>query len=602
MTVRIVPWVALAALFLPRIAIAAEPDAGPPDVLLQSLVSEAERASAALKTNDEGPLYYLSYRVHDGTSTSLSASYGALDADVESDDPLAGRVRWLDISARVGTPQLDNTHKLRGSGFDFGGPQGGMSQLPIDDDSDALRLAIWRTTDKAYKRAVKQLIKVKANKMVKVAEADDAADFDQEPAQIHLEPRQTSTLDKKAWAARLKRLSALFKDHPRILNSQIALYSSAWTNYFVDTAGSRIREPQSFARVMISASTKADDGMELNLYRDFEAVQSDGLPTDAVLEDAIQKLIGELEALRTAPVVDPYSGPAIVSNRAAAVFFHEIFGHRIEGHRQKDADEGHTFTHKVGQPVLPAFLSVVDDPTRAKFGDTWLNGHYAFDDDGVPAQSTNLVENGVLKGFLMGRSPITGFAHSNGHGRAMQGLPTVSRQGNLIVTSSKRESFADLRKQLIEEVKRQKKPYGLVFEDISGGFTQTRAAMTPQAFKVLPLVVKRVYPDGRPDELVRGVNLIGTPLESFEKILATGDDDAVFNGYCGAESGYVPVSAVAPSLLLSEIEVERTTPNHDRLPLLPPPLHPEAKWNDAVATPATNPVSVTPAATKPGGK
>jgi predicted Zn-dependent protease len=570
------------------------------DAVLRALTTEADEVTRSLKGKGDSPLYYLSYRVHDGVSLSLTASFGALVSGAEGDDPLSGRNRLLDVSARVGSPTLDNTHKIRGGRFDFdmGDNGGGINPLPVEDDEGAMRLAIWRATDRTYKRALKQFIRVRANKAVKVAEEDDAGDFSSEPPVVDLKPKQTLTLDRKAWEARLKKLSALFKNHPLILRSQVTLDGIAWTNYFVDTDGTRIREPQSFFRVMVSGTIKADDGMELDLYRDFEALSPDQLPKDAELEAAVNEVATELEALRTAPVIEPYSGPAIVTNRAAAVFFHEVFGHRIEGHRQKDADEGHTFTHKVGQGIVPSFVSVVDDPTREKFGDIWLNGHYLYDDEGVVARPTSLVENGVLKGFLMSRSPIHNFEHSNGHGRGQPGLKTVSRQGNLIVSSSKQVPFAELRKQLIAEVKRQGKPYGLIFEDISGGFTLTRAEAMPQAFKVLPLVVKRVYVDGRPDELVRGVNLIGTPLQSFEKILATGDDFAVFNGFCGAESGFVPVSAVAPSLLIGEIEVERQTPNHDRLPLLPPPLHPEVNLASAPASkPADKKLDTAPANT-----
>jgi TldD protein len=228
--------------------------------------------------------------------------------------------------------------------------------------------------------------------------------------------------------------------------------------------------------------------------------------------------------------------------------------------------------------VVPDFISVNDDPTMQKFHETYLNGYYEFDDEGVPAQRAALVDHGVLKGFLMERSPIKSFPHSNGHGRAQPGLAPVARQGNLIVDSTNRVPFPKLREALIQEVKKRGKPYGLMFESISGGFTFTRTGYLPQAFKVMPLVVWRVYPDGRPDELVRGVDIVGTPLQSFEKILTTGDDDAVFNGVCGAESGWVPVSAVAPSLLVGEIEVERKAKGHDRPPLLPPPNLPDANW------------------------
>jgi TldD protein len=545
------------------------------DPVLDVLAAEASRAAAALKSAGDTPLYYLSYRVSDSTHFDIAASYGALVTSDEADEPMNGRSRVLDVSVRVGTPALDNTHKIRGGRFEFDPSDFGMTPalLPIEDDRGALSLAVWTATDQAYKKALKKLVRVRTNKAVKVTEEDDAADFSMEPTQTAIGPRQNGAFDREAWSVRVKRLSALFKGHPGILNSRVSVEGSAWTSYFVDTDGARIRAPQSAFRVMVSGNVKADDGMELNLYRDFEAVTPDQLPHDRELQAAVNELVAQLEALRTAPTTTPYSGPAIITNRAAAVFFHEIFGHRMEGHRQKDADEGHTFTHKVGQQVLPKFVSVVDDPTRDRFGETWLNGHYAYDEEGVPAQRAPLVESGVLRGFLMGRSPIHGFPRSNGHGRAQPGLAVVARQGNLIVSSSKQVPFAELRRQLIGEVKRQGKPYGLVFEDISGGFTQTRADWTPQAFKVLPLVVKRIYPDGRPDELVRGVDLIGTPLQALEKILATGDDPAVFNGFCGAESGFVPVSAVAPSLLVGEIEVERHKPDHDRPPLLPPPLH-----------------------------
>jgi predicted Zn-dependent protease len=568
------------ALCASATARADSPPSGSDDPILQALTAECDRTSQGLKGKGDTPLYYLSYRVHDGLFVDMSASFGALDSEEETNDPLAGRVRVLDVSARVGSPKLDNTHKIRGGRFDFDFSDFNIDRLtlPIEDDPGALRLAVWKATDHAWKHAVKKLIQVRTNKAVKVDEEDTAADFSSGKPSVDVQPRSTWTLDRPKWRERLKVLSAAFKDHPNILRSSVRLEGHLWTNYFVDSEGSRLREPQSFVRIMISGSVKADDGMELDLYRDFEAVTPEALPTDEELKTATADLISRLEALRKAPVIEPYSGPAIITNRAAGVFFHEIFGHRIEGHRQKDPDEGHTFTHKVGQSVLPAFLSVTDDPTRATFGPTVLNGHYAFDDEGTPAQAVKLVDNGVLKSFLLSRSPIKDFPASNGHGRAQPGLPPVSRQGNLIVSSTQQLPFAQLRQRLVDEVKKQGKPYGLVFEDISGGFTQTEAGMMPQAFKVLPLIVKRVYPDGRPDELVRGVDLIGTPLQSFEKILATGDDDAVFNGYCGAESGWVPVSAVAPSLLVGEIEVERREPSHDRPPLLPPPLHPDAPW------------------------
>jgi predicted Zn-dependent protease len=226
----------------------------------------------------------------------------------------------------------------------------------------------------------------------------------------------------------------------------------------------------------------------------------------------------------------------------------------------------------VGSKVLPDFLSVVFDPTRKEAAGNDLNGWYLYDDEGVKARPVRVVEGGVLKTFLMSRSPIRNFSQSNGHGRKQAGLEPVSRQSNLIVESSKQVPAQQLRQMLIDEIKRQGKPYGFYFELVTGGYTTTGRSGF-QSFKVIPLIVYRIYPDGRPDELVRGVDIVGTPLSSFARIMATSDKLDVFNGYCGAESGSVPVSAVSPAILVSELEIQKKEKGRDRPPLLPaPPL------------------------------
>ncbi|MCU0695829.1 MAG: metallopeptidase TldD-related protein [Myxococcaceae bacterium] len=557
-------------LLLAQKAPAAAPPA--PDVLLEALTKELARSKKGLPGEKDAPLYYLSYRVTDGETWGASASFGALEGQSGRPGRLAGRVRLLDVMARVGTRDLDNTHKVRGSfDFDFGG--GGRS-LPIDDDQGALEVALWKATDDTVRAATKDLLKVRANVAVKVAEEDKAPDFSNDKPQTRLEPKAkplAEVLDREAWEARLRRLSQPFKTKPNILRSSVSMQVSSTTHYFVDSDGAKLREPRFFARLGVWGTVRADDGMELDFYDAIEATSPDALPTEADFEKRVARAIERLEALRAAPAIEPYVGPAIITHRAAGVFFHEIFGHRIEGHRQKDADEGKTFTKKVGQQIVPDFISVTDDPTKRNWGELPLNGFYLFDEEGQPAQKVNLVEKGVLKTFLLGRSPVKGFANSNGHGRAQPGLRPVARQGNLIIESSKQLPAEQLRAALLDEVKKRGKPYGLLIEEISGGFTNTRAGGAPQAFKVIPQIVYRVYPDGRPDELVRGVDLVGTPIASFERILVTGDDAKVFNGFCGAESGWVPVSAIAPSLLISDLEVERKGKGHEKGPLLPPP-------------------------------
>jgi predicted Zn-dependent protease len=310
--------------------------------------------------------------------------------------------------------------------------------------------------------------------------------------------------------------------------------------------------------------------MELVRVETFQAESIDRLPQEAEIAAKVAKMATDLQALRAAPVAEPFSGPALLSGRAAAVFFHEVLGHRLEGHRQRGEQEGQTFTKKVGQAVLPTFLSVADDPTLRTFNHTDLGGWYQFDDEGVPASRVEVIKDGVLKNFLLSRMPVKNFLQSNGHGRSQASLMATGRQGNLIVTSSNSVKDSELRQKLIDEVKKQGKPYGLYFEDIQGGFTLTQRAL-PQTFQVLPVMVWRVYPDGRPDELVRGVDIVGTPLTAISSIILTGDKTDIFNGICGAESGSVPVSAIAPAMLFSDIEVQKRAHSLNRPPILPPP-------------------------------
>jgi predicted Zn-dependent protease len=542
------------------LAAAASAAAAQPPLLLDAMSQELNRNFSILKEKADPAPYFLSYEVTEQEYHSISASLGSVTSNS------GGKDRALDVSVRVGTPQLDNYHRVRGA---VGQVTSGAA-ISIEDDANSIKRRLWLETDRAYRVAAARLIGIKTNTQVRVAETDSSADFSTEEPSTSVHPPPPLKFDQAAWSERIRRLSARFGSYSGVLTSRVSVSGQTDTRYFVDTEGARLEHGRGFARVIISASGKAADGTDLSAFETFEAVDPAGLPKDEVLAAAIDRVGKDVTALLTAPEAEPFVGPAIFSGAAAGVFFHEIFGHRVEGHRQKDESEGQTFTKSIGTKVLPDFLSVVFDPTRRKVGDVDLNGWYDYDDEGVKARPVTVVENGVLKTFLMSRSPIQGIDHSNGHGRREPGLEVVSRQSNLIVQSSNAVSDARLRQMLIEEVKRQNKPYGLYFRDITGGFTTT-ARSGLQAFKVIPVVVFRVYADGRPDELVRGADIVGTPLASFSKILATSDKLEIFNGYCGAESGSVPVSAVAPAILVSEIEIEKKAKANDRPPLLPQP-------------------------------
>ncbi len=536
-------------------------------VLLDAMTTELHRAYTSLgKQGDDKqlPPYFLSYSVSDASGVSIRAQFGALA------DSSTNRVRVADVQVRLGDPKLDNTHgNHRSSAVN-------SLQLPLGDDREALVRTLWLATNAGYSNALDNFLRVKTEAQVRAKEEDSSPDFSQEQPQVSVaNPAPLVVVDRAAWEQRVRALSRVFREYPDVYQNLVMLTGQNETDYYVSSEGSRVVAPHMQARVVVLAVTRAEDGMDLFRAQTFEAETAAGLPSQAEMESAVRDLGKSLEALRTAPLTEPFNGPAILSGRAAAVFFHEVLGHRLEGQRQRGDEEGQTFTKELNKEVLPTFLSVADDPTVSTFGKTWLSGNYTYDDEGQKARRVDLIQNGVLKTFLMSRLPIASFAASNGHGRSQTGRMPTGRQGNLIVTSSKTVPEVKLREELIAEAKKQGKPYGLYFEDISSGFAVT-TRNSPQAFQVIPLVVWRVYVDGRPDELVRGVSIVGTPLAAMKRILATGDKSEVFNGECGAESGTVPVSAVAPAMLLSEIETQRQQQGSARPPILPIPGAPAA--------------------------
>jgi len=555
-------------LVLPVVARAQQP--GTP-VLLDAMSTELDRAFTSLgkpgPSQPQGvavdsqqlPPYFLSYSVSDASFVSVRAQYGALAESSTS------RARVADVQVRIGAPNLDNTHGThRASAVN-------SQQLPLGDDREALARSLWLATNTGYGNALDSYLRVKTEAQVRAKEEDTSPDFSQQAPQTHIGAvAPPIVIDRAAWEQRVRELSRIFRDYPDVYQNMVILTVQNETDYFASSEGSQIVAPHLLARLVAVAVTRADDGMDLFREQTFEAETVDGLPNQADLAAAIRDLGKSLEALRKAPVTEPFDGPAILSGRAAAVFFHEVLGHRLEGQRQRGDEEGQTFTKDIGKEILPDFLSVADDPTLTTFGKTWLSGSYQYDDEGQKAERVDLIQDGVLKTFLMSRLPIASFSSSNGHGRAETGHIPTGRQGNLIVTSTKSVSEAELRKELIEEAKKQGKPYGIYFEDISSGFAVTQRS-SPQAFRVIPLVVWRVYVDGRPDELVRGVSIVGTPLAAMKRILATGDKSEVFNGECGAESGTIPVSAVAPAMLVSEMETQRQPQGTARPPILPIP-------------------------------
>lgn len=570
--------VLFSATLVPAIAAtapAAEATAASP--VLTALKQELQRSMEAFKNETEPP-YFLSYEAIQTQSARIDSAFGALTS---SSDDLR---RSLDIDLRVGDYGLDNTHDIRGSNRRRSRPQ--FISLPIEDDPDAIASMVWFHTDQAYRRAVEDLTKIRTNIKVKVEEEDRSVDFSREEPNRYIVPVSRIDVDRGVWEKKLKRYTAPFASHGKIYDARASFSATAETRWLVNSEGTELQTSNVLFRLFVSAFTKADDGMELPRYESFTAFSAEELPDDETVLATVRRMIEDLQALRDAPVVDPYTGPAILSGRAAGVFFHEVFGHRIEGHRQKREEEGQTFKKMVGEQLLPREFSIVFDPTLRRLDNVDLAGHYLYDNEGVKARRVSIVEHGVFGNFLMSRSPIEGFSKSNGHGRRHSGHRAVARQSNLLVEVEDSVTAEQLEQHLLELISAQDKPFGLIFEDIQGGFTLTGRTI-PNAFNVLPILVYRIFPDGR-RELVRGVDLIGTPLTAFSSIKLADDRLKVFNGTCGAESGGVPVSAVSPGILLEQIEVQKKSKSQERPPILPTPIEPGTKNTAATTGPVVN--------------
>lgn len=534
------------------------------DVVLKTLQEELKYNMEQLKQKPV-PAYFMSMRLVDEQGLTVASTFGAAQTGAQ-------HTRYVVPSIRLGNKELDN-YKYEQQGIENPNNRGEQgSQVALKEgDLKQYRDEIWYATMERYNIAVKRYEEAKAKSKTDADYEDKAPCFSDAPVETYYEPAlEAWKVDTTAWKNKLNNVAKVFKDC-RLLDMGMARIDfGTIRTYIVNTDGTAVAHNRRSVRIMLSAQIKATDGMPCPLYTDFFGFSEDEMPDEATLIATAKDLVNRLLALREAPLADPYTGPAILSGSASGVFFHEIFGHRLESHRMKKG--GQTFKHMVGEKVLPTTFNVYCDPTLRYYGKQPMNGYYKYDEEGTKAQRVQNVENGILKNFLVGRIPIDGFPQSNGHARANGGNDPVSRQSNLIIETTKPYTEAQLREMLIKEAKKQGKEYGYFFRTVTSGFTLTDYL---NAFNVDPVEVYRVYVDGRKDELVRGVNLIGTPLSMFSNIEAAGDTPETFTGSCGAESGWVPVTGTAPYIYVSKIETQRSNTQKTVPMVLPLPSYSE---------------------------
>ncbi len=522
------------------------------------LRQELRRTVRKLKFENFEPPYFASHQLLDAIDTTITARYGALTQN----QTLRNRSLYVDI--RYGSRILDNSHESS---------RGAYEGTSLEDDGDAIRHQLWLLSDQAYKQAIKDYLQ-KQGKRVSEIEKEKLDDFTVEKSVKDRLPQVLTEALLDEYRLTIKKVSEGFKKYREIQNSGVMLRRVLKNHYTVNSEGTELvtRAPGNPYFIYLWAATQASDGMNLDVSRTFSILLSSKLPDENELGKTREEMAAQLLKLRQAKTADPYTAPAILDPESTGVLFHEAIGHRLEGERQRDDDEGQTFRGQVGKVIIPEFLTVEDDPTLAAWGGKDLNGYYRYDEEAVPAQKVVLIENGILRNYLLSRRPIAGYSKSNGHGRAQFGRDPIGRMSNLFVKSNKSYPLSTLKKMLMEECKKQNKPFGLLIRKTRSGDTST-ARGRYQAFRGTPEEVYQVNAETGEETLVRGVELVGTPLITINKILAAGDVSEISNAFCVAESGTIPVSTIAPYTLVREVELQRLREDKQRPPILPPPLY-----------------------------
>lgn len=557
------------------------------DPVLRAMQAELKRSMKGLGGGKGRPKpYFLSIWIQQAEERYVETVSGAVVQEHPEDHPR----RYASVEVRLGSYDLDSSNLIwdkeehESLEDDFGPDGWKVTRVPVEDDPKSIRGALWLLADISYKRALRDYQRKTAEDATLVREAD-LKDFTREQPVVAVQPIKPLQIDLDAWRDLGRKATSMLAKEPLLYSPTCWVQGNRVIDYFVNSEGTIIRTSSVTYTLSLTAYARAEDGEALDSFRFYYTANAQELPREADFLREAKNLAKELLALRKAAKLPPFTGPAILAPDVAGVLFHEALGHRLEGERQRDPRSGQTFKGKVGQKILPDWLSVADDPSLSEAGGHSLVGHFDFDNQGVPGRRTVLVDRGVLKNYLLSRTPLPGSQLSNGHGRAESPyqismyVPSGprARMAVLQVTSNKSLTAEEMKQTLIQEAKRQKKPFGLILKKAQGGDTDTYGG-NYQAFRTSPGLVYKIDVDSGKETLVRGVEIVGTPLVTLERILAVGDEpesERVWNASCGAETGWVPVSTISPSILTGLVELQRITLKPERPPHLPSPFSEE---------------------------
>lgn len=572
-------------LLCPVLAITmTDASANPPEApaTLRAMKDELARSIESLALPDSAKPYFLSYQLHDVQQVNAEASQGALMKSGSD------RTRMLDIDLRVGDYSFDNSNASEPEGM-HERTRWPTIALPVEDNYDAVRHELWRATDSLYKGALESLDRKRAVAKSEAKTSDDVASFSKEPPSHIADDRVVALPEKTRVVALAKKVSAVFRDNPDVYEGSVSIKASTERHYFVSSEGSSSVQTISEVTIEIACETQADDGMAIHDNARFSAVSFDQLPSETALLAQAAKLSAELSAIRRAPVVDDYTGPVLFEGIAADQLIVALLAESLSGTPAPKSDRPGARTQsetslagKVGQRILPAGVSIVDDPTVDHAGSALLVAGARFDAEGIPRQKVSLVEDGVFKRFLMSRTPRKGFEHSNGHATSTPFSAPRARPANVLVSSTKGVSDAEIKRRALATAKELGLPYVLVADKLDT-HTVSMDDFDPSMFSTdalpRPSVARRLYLDGH-DELVRGATFGALPIRALKDLLAVGKAATVYSyqdsGFGSRFAGFgVPsgpyVSIMSPALLVRDLDVKKPVGAHRAPPITPRP-------------------------------